>query len=236
MRRLVSSILPVMTLVACGGSSSPPPAAPTPEPAAPEVAPAPAAEVTEAEAPAETTPAPSAEAPVEAPPAEAKASGEQSIKLIKTTSAGRPMVQYVESTGITTTLGHNGGILKLGDATLRIPDGALREGLNVTFALAPKVKGPAKAIGSVYKVAPDVHTAGPRFQIVLPVPAGKGAVGFAVELSKVDEKTRKPTTAWETVTPTKIFTDSEPNLALLEVDGLFEGHVTLTEMDTPKPQ
>lgn len=217
--------------VACGGSATPPPESPSipSEPvveAAPEAAlevEAPAAEEAEA-APAEA-PEPAAEAAPEEPPR---------IDLIKTTSAGRPMVQYVDANGITTTLGQNGGILKLGDATLRIPDGALREGLNVTFAIAPKVKGPAKALGSVYKVGPDVHTSGPRFQIVLPVPAKAGPLSFAVEMQQPEEKARKAKVEWRTVAPTKIFTDQEPNLALLELDGLFEGHVTLVEGGAPE--
>lgn len=227
MQRLVSSFVVALGVVACGGAASPPPITVS-EPVVPEPEP-----VVEPTAEAAKEPEPVAEPlPEEEPPAPV----EKRIELIRTTSAGRPMVQYVEGNGITTTLGHNGGILKIGEATLRIPDGALREGMNVTFALAPKVKGPEKAKGAIYKLAPKVHSAGPRFQIVLPVPQGAGPLGFAVELSSVDEKTRKAKTEWQVVAPTKVFADSDPKLALLEVDALFEGHVTLVEENPPNPE
>lgn len=221
----VLALFGVAGLVACGGASTPPaapPFAPTPV-----SAPEPMAEP-EPEAALDPEPAPSRDA------TEPEAEAPPKVDLVKTTAAGRPMVQYVDSQALTTTLGQNGGILKLSEATLRIPDGALREGLNVTFALAPKVKGPAEAIGAVYKVSPDVRSAGPKFQIALPVPAGAGPIGFALELQKFDEKTRKAKTAWEVVAPTKIFTDIDPPVALLELDALFDGHVTLTRASAEK--
>lgn len=219
MQHFVRSVFIALGLVACGGAATPPPVS-APEPAPvdeatiePEILDEPEPEATSAEAP-----------PVEMPAVE-----ERRIELIKTTSAGRPMVQYVEASGITTTLGHNGGILKIGEATLRIPDGALRDGMNVTFALAPKTKGPQKALGPVYKVGPKVHSAGPKFQIALPIPQGAGPLGFAVEMEGRDEKTGKPKLEWQSVAATKVFLDIEPPIALLEVEGLFDGHVTLVE-------
>lgn len=216
-------------LVACGGSTPPPAVATPPTPT----------EVPEAEATEEDSETVAEEAKVEAPvetaPVEAEAPpAPPKIELVKTTAAGRPMVQYVDSQGVTTTLGQNGGILKLSDATLRIPDGALRDGLNVTFALAPKLKGPTEALGLVYKVSPDIRSVGPKFQIVLPVPEGVAQPSFALELPNPDKKAaRRTKTVWKVVEPTKIFTDSEPPVALLELDTLFEGHVTLTK-ERPK--
>lgn len=226
MQHFVPSVFIALGLVACGGAAPPPPAPVTiPEPAP----------VDEATMEPEVSAGIEPEKPsAEAPPVEMPAPVEERIELIKTTSAGRPMVQYVEASGITTTLGHNGGILKIGEATLRIPDGALREGLNVTFAVAPKVKGPQKAMGQVYKVGPKVHSAGRKFQIALPIPQGAGPLGFAVELQGRDEKTGKPKLEWQSVAPTKVFLDTEPAIALLELEGLFDGHVTLVE-ESEKP-
>lgn len=215
-------------LVACGGSSPPPAVASSPPTEATDVE----AEVEPVSEEVDAVEEVKAEA--EAPPVNEEEPAQPSFELLKMTAAGRPMVQYVDAHGVTTTLGQNGGILKLADATLRIPDGALRDGTNITFELAPKTKAPGEAVGLVYKVAPNVRTRGPRFQIVLPVPAGVSDPSFSVELPSPDEKAaRKTKTVWQVVSATKIFTDIEPPLALLELDTLFEGHVTLTK-ERPK--
>lgn len=214
-------------LAACSGSAS----STLPEPAVPETpaeaeaeevveAPEPATEPAEAAKVAETSP------PKEPEPAEPAPPPERKIELVRATASGRPIVQYVEASAVTTTLGRDGGILKIGDASLRIPENALRDGMNVTFALAPKVKGPANAVGSVYKVAPDTRSVGAPFQIVLPVPQGVQELSFAFTTS-ADEKSAKGKVSWQTVPATKVFTDMQPPLALLEVESLFEGHVTL---------
>lgn len=230
-----------LTVSACGGSTPPPNASPpAPEPVSP-VAP-PAAEPEPAEAHAdggapEAAAEPAAEAK-DAPSAGSKdspaagskdsaAPASDEIKLV-TTAGGRPMVQYADDKGVTTTLGANGGILKVGNATLRVPDGSLRDGMNVTFSIDAKTRGPAGSVGAVYKIGPQVRSSGAKFQIVLPVPAGAKSPSFALEVEQKDEKTGKAKTSWEVVAPTKIFTGNEPVVALLEVDALFDGHVTLT--------
>jgi len=219
-------------LAACGGAS-----VNVGEPTVPEVP-------TEAETEVVETTEPVAEEAVAAEPVpetpnakqpepEPQPPAERKIELVSTTASGRPIVQYVEANGVTTTLGRDGGILKIGDASLRIPENALREGMNVTFALAPKVKGPAGAIGPVYKVAPETRTVGAAFQLVLPVPAGVSSAAFAVETT-TGEKSAKAKASWQTIPATKIFTDRDPNVALLELDSLFEGHVTLVPASAEK--
>ncbi len=217
-------------LVACGGSATTSLEAPSvPQPPASAEA---EAEISEAEPVTDeesVVAEPTAEAPAEeiAEVAEPAPPPERKIELVRTTASGRPIVQYVQASGITTTLGQNGGILNVGDASLRIPEGALRGGMNVTFAPAAKVKGPSGAVGTVYKVAPATRTIGAPFQIVLPVPEGVGSVAFAVEMPPPGETSKKAKPSWQTMPATKVFTNMQPNLALLELDGLFEGHVTL---------
>lgn len=211
---------------ACGGSAALPPAQPESlaEPVTEEEE---AIVEMEAEAEPEATPEPEPAEEAAAQPAPPE------IRLISATAAGRPIVQYVGADSLTTTLGQNGGILKLGEATLRIPDGALREGLNVSFA-ATKTKGPEGGIGAVYKVGPNVISVGPRFQIALPIPEGMSPKSFAIDRA-AGQKGRSAKANWEYIAPTKIFTDREPNVALLELNGLFDGHVTLSETSPREP-
>lgn len=226
-------------LVACAGSATTnvevPEALPPSAPAESEVEISEAAEPAIEEEAGSESPVeasvedPVAEVPEPAPPPERK------IELVRTTASGRPIVQYVQASGITTTLGQNGGILNVGDASLRIPEGSLRGGMNVTFAPAPKVKGPSGAVGTVYKVAPATRTIGAPFQLVLPVPEGAGPVAFALEMPPPGETSRKAKPSWQTMPVTKVFTNMEPNVALLELDGLFEGHVTLV-VESPSEQ
>lgn len=216
----------------CGGGA-PPPA--VPEPASSAVVSAPVGSAAPA-AKAEAVPAAvaSAEPAVDKPPADAKAApvaGEKpaEFQLVTKTAEGRPMVQYTDAKGVTTTLGQHGGVLKVGDfATLRVPDGALREGVNVTFALDPKAKGPANAVGPLYRISPELKSGGGKFQIVLAVPKGLKNPGFAIERTKVDPKTKKASVEWEKLRPTHVFAGNEPDLAVLELDVLPEAHVTLT--------
>lgn len=217
----------------CGGGA-PPPA--VPEPASSALAPEPAASAAPAAKPAkgDATPAASAAPAVDKPAADEKAAPPANEKpaefqLVTKTAEGRPMVQYTDPKGVTTTLGQHGGVLKVGDfATLRVPDGALREGVNVTFALDPKAKGPASAVGQLYKIAPELKSAGGKFQVVLAVPKGLKSPGFALERTKVDPKSKKTSVEWEKLRPTHVFVGNEPDLAVLELDVLPEAHVTLT--------
>lgn len=223
-----------LVITGCGSSgatAAPPVAAgePTAPAASAALAPSPAAApVVAASAATPAAPAPAKGAEPSASSAPAKADS-ATFQLVTKTADGRPMVQYMGEKGLTTTLGVHGGVLKAGaGATLRVPDGALREGLNVTLELDAKARGPRGAVGLIYKIGPQVASRGPKFQLVLAVPAGVKSPSFALEVVTADAKTGKPKSDWQVLAPTHVFVGDNPDLAVLELDALAETHVTLT--------
>src|SRR5690349_10579456 len=146
--RTGASLLPVFSLIvaACGEPVAATPPQPTETPSA-------------TPAPAEPPPAPSATAA--AAPASASASAAPAAPPPRQ-SSGRPMVLKSDPTEITDTFGTSpGSKLVLGsdkdEAVLRVPEGALRQGTNITFKVdARGGKATGAVVRKIYRILPVV--------------------------------------------------------------------------------
>jgi hypothetical protein len=215
--------LPVLALIlaACGGEPAPAPSA-APQPTeAPSAAPAP-------------SPPPTASAAPEPPPtASAKASAAPEAPP-KQQSSGRPAVMKSDPSEITDTFGVTpGSKLELGDkeiATLRVPEGSLHTGTNITFKIdARGGKSTGGQVGKIYRIlamippsqTPEsVDTNGPPFVLELPAGTRKDA---NLAIGTEDEKGK---VKWTIVAPKRI--DDARNVAVFELGTLASAwyHVT----------
>ncbi|MFT3773746.1 MAG: hypothetical protein QM820_50885 [Minicystis sp.] len=220
--RTLPRILPAFALLlaACGGE---------PAPVAPPQA---TAEATAAPAPP-PPPAPTAEptaAPTAAPSATASAGP---AKPPPKQSSGRPAVMKSDPKEITDSFGSTpASKLELGDkdiATLRIPEGALRQATNITFRIDARGKANGAPSGKIYQIsanyppsgAPEsIESQGDPFVLELPAGAKKDA-NLAIGIE--DEKGR---VKWTVVAPKRI--DDVRNVAIFELGTLPSGwlHVT----------
>jgi len=134
---------------------------------------------------------------------------------------------------ITDTFGSPPSKLELGEgkdiAILRLPEGALGTGTNITFKIDRNGKASGGLIGKIYRIMAMVPPSstpasfasnGPPFVIELPVGAKKDAnLAIGVEDDKGKIK-------WTIVAPTR--TDDSRNMAIFELATLPSGwlHVT----------
>ncbi|WP_231511815.1 hypothetical protein [Chondromyces apiculatus] len=220
----VSVLLGAWALAACGADPKPPP----PPPPAPPPAAAPEPEP-------EPEPAKSADAAPDAAPA---ASPSQ--------SAGRPPLLKSDSEEITDSFGSSPPAkLELGDdtgrATLRIPENALSQGVNITFKIEKKGKSSGPPTGKIYRtstvIPPDgtpqeISSAGPSFELAFPAGNKKDA-NLAIGKITTDDK-GKEKIEWSVVAPTKI--DDTTGLAHFELKTLPNGYLHITTKAPTEPK
>ena len=209
------SILPAIALFLAACSGDPAPTAPPQPTEAPSAAPAP-------------TPPPAPE-----PTAQPSASASASAKAPPKPSSGRPAVMKSDPSEITDSFGSTpASKLELGDkeiATLRIPEGALRQATNITFKLDARGKAHGALTGRIYRVIAvlppsgnpeSVESGGDPFVLELPAGAKKDAnLAIGVEDAKGRVK-------WTVVAPKRI--DDARNVAVFELPSLPSAwhHVT----------
>jgi hypothetical protein len=172
-----------VALAACGGDqtqaatpSEPTSALPLTTPTATAAAPPPVEPAPPADPQAASSGAPDAGA---APKATASA-------------GGRPPVLKTDDRSITDTFGGSPAKLELGDdkthATLKIPEGALDKGYNITFQLDPNSKAAGGLVGKLYRIKAQVagaieltkvDSSGPPFELRFPA-GGKKEANLAI--------------------------------------------------------
>jgi len=166
-------------------------------------------------------------------------------------SSGRPMIQMGPSATIESTFGVSpGAILKLkaegGAITLKIPEGALDTGYNLSFKLDKK--GQVKkggVLGSIayLKLTPGdklraraVPTRGDKYELRVPL-NGKASVNLAVgavETDKEGVETGKPT--WKVYAPDRIEEGfGEAYFMVPEIGPVMYIHATTAEATEPVP-
>jgi hypothetical protein len=200
----------VMLLAGCGGTSAAPgeprqpPAAPAAPPAAPDDADAGAA------------------------PDAGAASGDagEAKKEPEAKSPRRPQPKFQGDDVIEATVGTYGAVLELGKhGSLRIPEGALEDGMVIRFAVAgPSTKGGPLRVGLVYELAPAVQSGGEPFVLELALPPGQKAPNLMV--SKVETHGENEKLVWHVVVPKSI--DAAKKMATIELPALPGGWVHFT--------
>ncbi|AKT36370.1 hypothetical protein [Chondromyces crocatus] len=217
----MSALFGAWALAACGASEPPPPAAPPPAPPPPVAEPEP-----------EPEPEPSA------PPADAKPEPAQ--------SSGRTPLFKSDPEEITDSFGSSPAAkLELGDdtgrATLRIPENALSQGVNITFKIEKKGKTSGPPIGKVYRtsgvVPPDgtpreIESAGPVFELAFPAGNKKDA-NLAIGTISLDDKGREKID-WIVVAPKRI--DDAMGLAYFELSKLPNAYLHITTKAPTEPK
>lgn len=216
--RATARFFPAFALfvAACGGE--PTPAAPPQPTETPSAAPAP--------------PPPPTAAPTAAPSASASASAAPDKPPPKQ-SSGRPAVMKSDPKEISDSFGTSpGSKLELGEkdiATLRIPEGALRQATNITFKIDGRGKSHGPAVGKIYHILANyppattpenVESVGDPFVLEMPAGAKKDA---NLALGLEDDKGK---VKWTVVAPKRI--DDARNVAIFELPMLHTGwlHVT----------
>lgn len=186
---------------------------------------------------AEPTAAPTAE-PTAAPTAEPSAAGTTAPAPDKPKSSGRPPVLLQDAKSITDTFGFTPAArLELGEkeiATLRIPEGALAQATNVTFAIDTKCKSTGVVTGKIYKITPTI----PPASTPAPVPSNNGApfvmllpgikkrdLNLAIGTFTKDAKGNE-NLQWKVLAPAK--TDEATGIFEFNLDTLPDGCVHLT--------
>jgi len=207
--------------VSCGGSKSPAEQAGSEESAI--ESPPPSFEVTMPQEVEEPADGGAAESKAEPAPSEPE-------KAIR-----RPQPTFSTDQEIATTLGESGAIIKLGAiATLRIPEGALRDGKNIRVALSSSSpsKAAPPALGPSLTLEPKLRSAGPPFEVTFSLPEGVNAVELVVPMAPDSTKKGSSKAEYRRVAPKKI--DVKKKQALFELDELPGGDVYLTK-GTPPP-
>lgn len=149
-------------------------------------------------------------------------------------SSGRPSVMKSDSKEISDSFGTTPGAkLELGDkdiATLRIPEGALRQATNITFKIDGRGKAHGQVTGKIYKITsllppghdvePSVTSDGDPFLLELPAGTKKNAnLAIGVEDAKGRVK-------WTVVAPKRI--DDARNMAIFELAALPSAYLHVT--------
>jgi hypothetical protein len=140
----------------------------------------------------------------------------------------RPQPKFSQESVIETIVGEPGAVMALASgAVLHIPDGALRDGKTLRFALVktPAKGGPAK-LGEAYELSPLLASSGPAFELTLPLPGGASNVELAVFVP-ADPKAKPPTKpSYKTLAPKTV--DSAKKQVFFELAELPGGDVYLT--------
>lgn len=146
--------------------------------------------------------------PADTASTEPAASGAPDAGAPKATStgSGRPPVLKTSDTSITDTFGAAPAKLELGRdkgvATLKIPDGALDKGYNITFEVDNKGKSNGAALGKVYHVKTQVaggseftkiDSSGAPFEFSAPA-AGRKDANLAIGATVTDDKGKEKLT------------------------------------------
>jgi hypothetical protein len=128
--------------------------------------------------------------------------------------------------GVSTIVGTVGAVFKVAGATLHIPEDALRDGKDVRFAPSRTVptKGEPARLGTAFDIGPALASAGPPFELVLPLPPDAGDV-VLVTVVRSKTKDGKPKTDVSTLAPKS--TDPSKHEALFELAELPEGDAFL---------
>jgi hypothetical protein len=235
LRVLRLSALSALGLFACSGDPQPPPVVPATT--APETK-----QETETATP-ENKEAPAAETP-DAGAADAQAS---KPKPASSQGGGRPPVLKSDPEGITDTFGSTPGAkLEIGEgediAVLRLPEGTLDRGYNITFRLEPKGKSLGVPVGKIYRTLTQVagspnfsklESVGSPFQLVFPAGNKKDAnlaIGEIITDSNAREKI-----VWRIIAPLKI--DDVLGRAHFELTWLADAflHITTKAPTENKP-
>jgi hypothetical protein len=211
-------------LFACGGSR-----ANDEKPATPAIiSPAPEYEMSKMPEPSTAAPTASevgtAPAPPTPPAKKPKRSGMQPV--------------FANDDGVSTIVGTQGAVFKVAGATLRVPEDALRDGKDIRLAPSrtPLAKGEPVRLGGAFDVGPVLTSAGPPFELLLPVPVDAGEL-VLVTISRSTTKDGKANTAISTIAPTSV--DAGKREALFELTELRDGTVYLAKksaLPTPSPE
>ncbi len=216
MRRVPLLIFGALVVAACGGD--------------PKEASAPAEPT--ATATATVPPAPSPTAVPEPPPT---ASASAAKPPPPKPSSGRPAVIKSDANEVTDTFGSSPGAkIEIGGAAIfKIPEGALRQGTNITFKIDTKGKSGGAQVGKIYHVIPAippsstpvaVDSEGPPFEIALPAGAKKDA-NLAIGVIQTDDKGREKI-VWRIIAPKRI--DDASNTAFFELMKLEDAFLHIT--------
>jgi hypothetical protein len=146
----------------------------------------------------------------------------------------RPQPTFNNEQEIATTIGEGGAVMKLGAAvTLRIPEGALRDGMNIRFALStsnPSKSAPPR-LGQSFTLEPKIRSAGPPFELSFALPEGASAVDLVVRVAP-DPKQKAPQKSdHRLIAPKRV--DATKKLALFELEELPGADVYLTKQSAP---
>lgn len=217
MRRAPLLIFGALVVAACGGD--------------PKEASAPAEPTATATATVPPAPSPTA---VPEPPPTASASA-SAAKPPPKPSSGRPAVIKSDANEVTDTFGSSPGAkIEIGGAaTFKIPEGALRQGTNITFKIDTKGKSGGAQVGKIYHVIPAippsstpvaVDSDGPPFEIALPAGSKKDA-NLAIGVIQTDDKGREKI-VWRIIAPKRI--DDASNTAFFELMKLEDAFLHIT--------
>lgn len=223
--------IPAIAIAAAFACSDPPPAV-TPDSELPLKVPPPST------AEPIAAPEPSA-APAASAAPEASASASAAAPPAPPQSSGRPPLLKSDPKEISDTFGVSpGSKLELGDdkemVVLRIPEGSLETGTNITFKFDPKGKPGGMVIGKIYHLTAVVPPSG--------TPSRVKSVGepFRLEFPAGNKKDAnlaigEPGTKFRVIAPKRV--DDSTNTAYFELTELYDFtlHITTRAPTEPKP-
>jgi hypothetical protein len=143
---------------------------------------------------------------------------------------------FANDNGVSTIVGTQGAVFKVAGATLRVLEDALRDGKDIRFAPSrtPPAKGEPARLGGAFDIGPVLASAGPPFELLLPVPADAGEI-VLVTIVRSTTKDGKANTAITTVAPKSV--DDGKHEALFELAALPDGSVYLAKKPaSPSPE
>ena len=131
--------------------------------------------------------------------------------------------------GVSTIVGTQGAVFRVGAASLRVPEEALEGGkdLHLGPSKAAAAKGEPARLGLAYEIGPAIASAGAPFELTLTFPEGTEDVVLVtiVHPAAKDPKDPRPKTEITAVPPKHL--DPEKHGALFELPALPEGVVYL---------
>jgi hypothetical protein len=130
--------------------------------------------------------------------------------------------------GVSTIVGTHGALFRVAGATLRIPRDALKDGKDIRFApsrTAPAKEAPAR-LGPAFDLGPALASAGPPYELTLPLPADAGDVVLVIVV-RSKTKEGKPKIDVTLLAPKSV--DASTHEALFELAALPEGDVCLAK-------
>lgn len=152
------------------------------------------------------------------------------------------MVLKTDAAEISDTFGTSPGAkLVLGSgsdqAVLKVPEGALHQGMNITFKFDSRGKSGGGQLGKICRIEPVVppsttpeaaESAGPPFEVELPVGGRKG-VNLAIGVDNDKGKVK-----WMIVAPKQIYDSGK--IAMFELSTLPAGWIHLTTKPVTSPE